>query len=203
MSVDTKVYVNLGKAIAAFERSLRIQPNALDAYAGGDTNALGIGDKTGLQAFMQVGCPQCHWGPRLTDDSFHSLKFPTGKQDGTPDRGRADVLTTLAGREFVATSKWSDAPSAAKPLAFTTVPIAMVGAIKTPSLRGVAQTAPYGHGGAFAKLEDVAKHYGQRGQFVTPAQTAGAFEIWAPDFDPTAQSQLPAILRVLKADLVP
>lgn len=199
----TRVYVNVGKSIAAFERSLRIQPNALDAYAGGDKNALGQGEKLALQTFLRAGCVQCHWGPLLTDDAFHSLKFPTGRQDGKPDQGRADVLTKLAAQEFVASSKWSDAPSAAKPLAFSTVPIAMVGAIKTPSLRGVAQTAPFGHGGVFTTLEQVTRHYGQRGLDVATEKTTGAFEIWAPNFDGNAQAQLPAILQVMKADLVP
>ena len=36
----TRVFVNVGKSIAAFERTLRVKPNRLDAYAGGDTRAL-------------------------------------------------------------------------------------------------------------------------------------------------------------------
>ena len=36
---------------------------------------------------------------------------------------------------------------------------ALVGAFKTPGLRGVAQRAPYMHAGQFATLEQVVRHY--------------------------------------------
>lgn len=199
----TRVYVNVAKSIAAFERSLRVQPNALDAYANGDKNALGGGEKQSLKAFLRVGCVQCHWGPRLTDDAFHALRFPTGKQDGTGDPGRFAVLTTLAASEFAATTKWSDAPTAAKPLVFTSAPSTMNGAFKTPSLRGVAQTAPFGHGGALAILNDVTRHYGSRAQLVPAGKAVGGVEAWVPSFDGNVQSQLPTILRAMRADVVP
>jgi cytochrome c peroxidase len=199
----TRIYVNAGKAIAAFERTLRIKPNALDRYAGGDTTALAGKQRDALEQFFKVGCVQCHWGPRLSDDAFHALRFATGRQDGVADRGRADVLLGLATSEFVATSKWSDAPSAAKPLLFTTVPPSMVGAFKTPTLRGVTQSAPYGHGGTLLLLSDVTKHYGQRGNMVVPAKATGTVEEWVPNFDGNVQNELPQLLDVLAADLAP
>src|SRR6185436_19313209 len=73
----TRVYVNVGKAIAAYERTLRARPNRLDAYLGGDLSALTVEEKAGLKTFFGAGCIQCHWGPRLTDDAFHVLRFPT------------------------------------------------------------------------------------------------------------------------------
>ena len=196
----TRVYVNVGKAIAAFERTLRVKPNALDRYAGGETTALLGKQRQALDQFFKVGCVQCHWGPRLTDDAFHNLRFPTGRQDGAPDQGRASVLLGLATSEFVATSKWSDAPAAAKPLLFTVAPPSMVGAFKTPTLRGVSTSAPYGHGGTFAALADVSKHYGTRAQEVVPAAAAGAVEDWVPNFDANVQTDLPQLLDVLTAD---
>lgn len=199
----TRVYVNAGKAIAAFERSLRIKPNALDRYAAGDTTALQGKQRSALGEFFKVGCIQCHWGPRLSDDAFHVLRFPTGRQDGIADPGRADVLLGLAASEFVASSKWSDAPQAAKPLLFTVVPPSMVGAFKTPTLRGVTQSAPYGHGGQFALLSDVTRHYGQRAQEVVPNKALGTVEEWVPNFDGNVQSELPQLLDVLTADIEP
>jgi len=199
----TRIYVNVGKAIAAFERSLRVKPNALDRYASGDRTALGIGEKEALQTFFKLGCAQCHWGPRLTDDAFHALRFPTGRVDGVADRGRIDVLGTLAGAEFVATSKWSDAPGAAKTLVFTGAAPNMVGAFKTPALRGVATTAPYGHGGMYPTLLEVSRHYATRGQLVTPAKAVGLVEVWSTSFDANAQAVLPVILQVMTAELEP
>jgi cytochrome c peroxidase len=198
----TRLYVNVGKAIAAFERSIRVKPNALDRYADGDKSALTPPQKQGLFAFMKLGCAQCHWGPRLTDDAFHALRFPSGKQDGTADRGRIDVLPTLASGEFVASSKWSDAPSAAKPLMLELAP-SMLGAFKTPALRGVAQSAPYGHGGKLATLLAVSRHYGQRAQLVPAAEATGTVEPWAPEFDAVVQGEVPAMLELLTADVAP
>src|SRR5262245_41226703 len=69
----TRVYVNIGKSIAAFERSQRPLPNALDAYAGGALDAFTEVQKDGLEAFFEAGCASCHYGPRLTDGAFHNL----------------------------------------------------------------------------------------------------------------------------------
>ena len=198
----TRVYVNSGKAIAAFERAIRVKPNALDAYAGGDKTALDAAQKTSLQQFMNLGCAQCHWGPRMTDDAFHATRFPTGAPDGSKDRGRLDVLGGLAAAEFVATSKWSDSPASAKPLVFASTP-SMLGAFKTPTLRGVAQTAPYGHGGSLPTLAHVVKNYGERAKSVDPTRATGTVEEWLPEFDVVVQAKVPAILEVLTADLVP
>jgi cytochrome c peroxidase len=200
----TRIYVNVGKSIAAFERTIRVKPNALDAYAGGDVGALTPLQKKALQSFFVAGCAQCHWGPRLTDDAFHVLRFPTGRQDGKPDRGRIDVLAGLAGAEFVATSTWSDAPQASKPLAFEgPPPPSMLGAFKTPPLRGIATSAPYGHGGSIATLVDISKHYGTRAKDVTDARAVGSIEAWVPEFDSNAQAEIVRIFDVMGADPLP
>ena len=83
----TRAFVNVGKAIAAYERTFRAKPNALDRYIGGDASALSVLEKEGLSIFAQAGCMQCHWGPRLTDDAFHDTRTPTGHADGTADPG--------------------------------------------------------------------------------------------------------------------
>ena len=198
----TRVYVNVGKAIAAFERTLRVMPNDLDRYVGGDLTAIAGTQKTALSQFFKAGCIQCHWGPRLTDDAFHNLRFPTGRQDGMADQGRAAVLLGLAGSEFVATTKWSDAPQAAKQLTFSVAPPSMVGAFKTPTLRGVSNSGPYGHGGVFVSLLDVAKHYGQRAMMVDPSKAVGTVEEWVPTFDANVQNQLPQLLDVMAGDVI-
>jgi cytochrome c peroxidase len=199
----TRVYVNAGKSIAAFERSLRVKPNALDAYIDGDLTALVPLEKKALHHFFVSGCPQCHWGPRLTDDAFHVIRMPTGRQDGAPDRGRIDVLAGLAAAEFNAASKWSDSPASAKNLVFD--PNAapnMLGAFKTPPLRGAAQTAPFGHGGKLAGTIDVSKHYGTRASLVGDDKAVGTIEPWIPIFDSNVQTELPPILDLLSANPV-
>jgi cytochrome c peroxidase len=191
----TRVFVNVGKAIAAFERAMRVKPNALDRYAGGDLTALTDLQKASLASFLRNGCVQCHWGPRLTNDAFHVIRFPTGRQDRQPDRGRESGLVSLSTAEFLASSKWSDAPSAAKP--FIVDAPTMLGAFKTPTLRGITTSAPYGHGGALATLLDVTTRYGERGLEHADPLAIGTTEQWVPNFDSNVMRELPAFLEVL------
>src|SRR6185437_10553934 len=88
----TRVFVAAGKAIAAYERTFRVQPTALDAYLGGDRGALAPLEKYGLSLFARMGCMACHWGPRLTDDAFHDTRAPTGRADHGADLGRMEGI---------------------------------------------------------------------------------------------------------------
>ncbi len=105
------------------------------------------------------------------------------------DGGRTDIFASFASAEFVASSKWSDAPQSAKLLPLAPSP-SMDGAFKTPPLRGIAHTAPYGHGGTFSTLFEVSKHYGTRGEGVKDDRAVGIVEEWVPLFDANVQAQL-------------
>ena len=198
----THVFANVGKSIAAFERTLRVKPNALDAYAGGDLTALTVAEKNGLFVFFTVGCAQCHYGPRMTDDAFHVLRFPTGRQDQKADRGRIDGVTSLLGSEFLANGPESDDHDAGHVLPIAIQPFAL-GAFKTPTLRGVAQTAPYGHGGALTTLADLTKLYATAGLPTTDPRAAGTVAPWLTNFDTNAAAALIPFLNVLTADVAP
>lgn len=185
----TDAYVNIGKAIAAFERSLRVKPNRFDAYVGGDLNALTKEEKTGLAAFFGTGCVQCHWGPRMTDDAFHNDRYPTGRQDGQADRGRIDGVAKLLASEF------------AQPHPGLKANDRQLGSFKTTSLRGVADTAPYGHGGSIATLQDAARIYGTAGLPVSDARALGTTELWLGQFAEVHADELVPFLQVLTADI--
>ncbi len=193
----TRVFVDVGKAIAAFERTFRPAEMRLDAYARGDFSALTTLEKTGLSVFAHVGCMQCHWGPRLTDDAFHVTRMGTGRPDGIADRGRAEALRLLASNEFGKASAWSDART---PLAISLEPSpATVGAFKTPSLRGVADLGPYGHGGTLGTLVEVTELYGKGGLPAGDSRTVGVLEPWLPTFDETTQWSLAPFVEGLKS----
>lgn len=184
----TQVFVDAGKAIAAYERTLRGPSMRVDAYARGDANALTPLEKTGLAVFAQVGCMQCHWGPRLTDDAFHVTRMATGRDDGRPDPGRFEGLSLLAKAEFGRSTRYSDARV---PLDLPTIPDpGTLGAFKTPSLRGVAGNGPYGHAGTVGTLVEVTELYGQGGLPEGDERTTGARRPWLPTFDVTAQWSL-------------
>jgi cytochrome c peroxidase len=82
------------------------------------------------------------------------------------DRGRADGLAILAASRFNAQGVFFDGPAPAAP---PTVTDADLAAFRTPSLRNVASTAPYGHDGRFAKLEDVVAYLLGGGGAADPA----------------------------------
>jgi cytochrome c peroxidase len=192
----TRVFVDAGKALEAYERTFRVGASALDAYAGGDRAALTLLEKQGLSVFAGAGCMQCHWGPRLTDDAFHVTRTPTGRADGLADRGRADGVLALASSEFSASGAWSDDPGAA-PLFDTTAAPAELGAFKTPSLRGVAGSAYFGHGGARGSLSDVMADYGSGGLDASDPRAAGVREPWLPRFGETTRWSIGTFLSVL------
>ncbi len=195
----TRVFVSAGKAIAAYERTLRVGPNALDAYLGGDRSALAPLEKYGLSIFVKTGCMQCHWGPRLTDDAFHDTRAPTGRPDHAADRGRADGIASLRESDFRATGRWSDDRGAADAPRDDAPDDALVGPFKTPPLRGVADLSRWGHGGTFDALGGVTEAYGRGGVPPDDTSSAGAREPWLMSFGETVQWGLVPFLKTLHA----
>ena len=163
-----RVFANMGKAIAAFERNVSYGESRFDRYA----QATAAGDKRGqevlsqqevrgLRLFLGKGqCVTCHNGPLLTDHSFHNTGVPP--LDRTrPDRGRVDALRKLQHDEFNCLGRYSDArPEQCGELQFlATNEPGHLAAFRTPSLRNVAERAPYMHAGQFSTLEQVVQHY--------------------------------------------
>ncbi|GAB2507652.1 cytochrome-c peroxidase [Lysobacter humi (ex Lee et al. 2017)] len=166
--VVNRAYANMGKAIAAFERTVTHKPSRFDRYAltakqrgPVGESALTPSEIAGLRVFIGRGqCVTCHNGPLLTDSSFHNTGVPAA--GGAPaDRGRADVLGKIKADEFSCIGRYSDAdPNECQELAFLTdEDPSMEGAFKTPGLRGVADRPPYMHAGQIASLRGVIAHY--------------------------------------------
>ncbi|MCU0654050.1 MAG: hypothetical protein MUF64_01760 [Polyangiaceae bacterium] len=153
----TRVFVNVGKAIAAYERTLKPAPTRLEAYAAGQLDALDPVEKDGLVAFFHSGCINCHHGPALSDGAFHNVLMPSHQGEG--DRGRIDGLVAWQSSPFRKDGPFSDAPG--QGVEAPAPAPGMLGQMKTPTLRGVARTGPWGHGGTFLTLDAVVKHYGQ------------------------------------------
>jgi cytochrome c peroxidase len=163
-----RVFANLGKVIAAFERTLTPGESRFDRYVraalAGDRNGqqvLAAQEVNGLRLFIgKAQCATCHNGPLLTDQHFHNTAVPP-RDPARPDRGRAAATTKVQGDEFNCLGAFSDAPPhACQELRFmVTDDPALEGAFKTPSLRNVALRPPYMHAGQFASLEQVIAHY--------------------------------------------
>ncbi|MGC4094544.1 MAG: cytochrome c peroxidase [Polyangiaceae bacterium] len=198
----TRALVNYGKAIAAFERSLVTLPLALDAYIDGRSDAMTEPQKDGLAAFVRAGCPQCHSGPLLSDGAFHVLRLATGRDDLRPDLGRLDGLTPLLTEPMRAAGPYSDAPEAAAPLA-TRIFAGLRGAFKTPALRGVATTAPYGHGGGDSTLAGIVERHRTAGLPADSTLTTGLADRWLMSFSERERDSIVTFLKSLPVALAP
>src|SRR5262249_5151466 len=70
----TQVMVSFGKAIAAYERTLRCGPGRFDAFVQGDQGALSAAEQRGAKVFLGAGnCAGCHSGPYFSDQKFHDV----------------------------------------------------------------------------------------------------------------------------------
>ena len=198
----SRVYANIGKAIAAYERRLELGPSRFDRYVEalakrGSHNAessLTSDELAGLRVFMGKGsCINCHNGPRLTDDHFHNTGV-AAVATLPRDQGRSLGVRQVLADEFNCLSKYSDAsPSECEELSFVdSADAAMVRAYKTPSLRGVDSRAPYMHAGQIATLEDVVAHYDR-----APSPPEGATELRPLGLTAEERRQLVAFLRTL------
>jgi cytochrome c peroxidase len=171
----TEVYVNFGKAIAAYERKIVSRNSRYDAYltdfqAGRPESAMFSDDeKLGLKVFVGKGlCVSCHRGPTLTDWKFHNI----GTQQLGPNIPAMDVgrqagvatVTTGAFKAFNCMSEWSDHPDKSQcAVANLSVKDSDLGAFKTPGLRDISRTSPYKHTGRLKTLEEVVDHYDMGG----------------------------------------
>lgn len=163
-----RAFANMGKAIAAYERTLRHPATRFDRYvravAGDDLTAAQIltaQELDGLRVFIGKGqCVSCHNGPLLTDQSFHNTGVPARPKLAL-DRGRRVALSQVTTDEFNCLGPYSDAKAEqCAELAFMPKDDSTLeAAFKTPGLRGVAERAPYMHAGQFVTLEDVIRHY--------------------------------------------
>jgi cytochrome c peroxidase len=164
----SRVFANVGKAIAAYEKSLQHAPTRLDDYLEavlrGGAAARGMlqaDEARGLRLFVgKAQCVSCHNGPLFSDQQFHNTGVPP-RDAALPDRGRAGATAKVRGDEFNCLGLFSDArPEQCQELRFMVADDpALEGAFKTPGLRGVAGRPPYMHAGQFATLEQVVRHY--------------------------------------------
>lgn len=81
---------NLGKAIAAFERTLLTNNSRFDRYMRGDKNAILLSEQDGFKLFKSVGCVNCHNGPMFSDYKVHVLGVPENKKLSIADAGVKD-----------------------------------------------------------------------------------------------------------------
>ena len=142
-SASDITYTDAANAIAAFEaEAWRFDNSPFDRYLRGEHKAMSTLARQGMVIFRgKAGCASCHAGVFQTDHDFHAIAMPQtgpgkgdnlfGYTDGHDDFGRERVTGNAAHRFR----------------------------FRTPTLRNVALTAPYGHTGAYNTLEAVVRHH--------------------------------------------
>lgn len=139
-TADDITIVEIANAIGAFEAlEWRNFDSDFDAYLTGEADALNASEMRGMELFFgAAACSSCHSGPLLTDQSFHALALP---EYGPGKTKPWDPLPRDIGRMM----KTDDLNDLYK--------------FRTPSLRNVALTAPYGHNGSMPTLEAMVRHH--------------------------------------------
>ncbi len=198
-------YVNVGKALEAYQRTLRIPRSRFDEYvdaliAGGadKSDSLTADEQKGLALWLdteKTHCMRCHNGPRFTNEGFSNIG--TGTFSGTSlDFGRVYGIRAVVTDEFNCGGPYSDAgDNQCAHLRFlnSSAHVPLEGAFKVPSLRNVAKTAPYMHDGRFSSLRDVIEHYRN------PPQNSGDHELVPLELSDEEVSQLVSFIESLSA----
>src|SRR6267142_4923368 len=161
--------IEMGHAIASFERTLIFLDAPFDHFVAGERDAISPAAQRGLALFNgKARCVSCHMinasNPLGTDNLFHKIGVSARTQNfealavkalaAIEANGNVAQLDKLAletdmselGR-FVITRNRSD-----------------IGAFKTEQLRNVGITAPYMHDGTLQTLWDVVDHYNKGGE---------------------------------------
>lgn len=127
--------VHVGKALGAFQAdAFRADDSAFDRFLRGDRKAMSSNAKKGMRLFYgKAECSTCHAGVFQTDHDFHAIGVPQIGPGFDPpeDFGREGFSGDSADRYR----------------------------FRTPSLRNVVLTGPWGHDGFFNTLEDVVRHH--------------------------------------------
>ncbi|WP_419212337.1 cytochrome-c peroxidase [Maribacter sp. X9] len=195
-----KSFSNIGKAIAAFEITLRFKGSKFDKYAESlksdlkNTERIFTNDeREGLRLFLseEVRCTQCHNGPLFSNYDFHNTGLSTLNKE--PDFGRAVGLLNYQFNEFNCTGEYSDCSrNECENVMHLNRKERKMAAFKTPSLRNVKQTAPYMHDGRFKNLSEVLEHYRN-----APRPEYGVQELKPLDISDKQLLQLEAFLGTL------
>ena len=132
-------FTAVADALAAFVAvEWRADNSPFDRYLRGEAPLTGEAAEGMALFYGEAGCAACHSGPFQTDHGFHAIAMP---QIGP---GKAELFEDHA-RDLGRMRVTGDPADAYR--------------FRTPSLRGVGLTAPYGHSGAYATLEAVVRHH--------------------------------------------
>lgn len=201
-----RVFANVGKALAAYQRALVFEPSRFDRYVSRVLDGqhyladrlFSEDEQRGLELFIgKANCTFCHRGALLTGHEFFSLGLPFGSPG--PDPGRAEAFRQQREDPFNCLGPYSDA----KAEACTEVrfladdKLGFLASFKTPSLRNVSLTAPYMHAGQLKTLPEVIAHYAAAPSVPFPEHT----DLQPLPLNDAERKQLVAFLQTLASEV--
>jgi cytochrome c peroxidase len=161
----TRVWVNAGKALAAYERKLSCGPGRFDKWIQGDAAALTPSEQRGAVIFVGKGhCIDCHSGPFFSDEKFHNIGlFPVMVANvvrDNPDPGAVQGLAEVLADPLNTLSAFSDGDPQRLP---ASVDPALDKAFRTPKLRCVSTRPSFMHTGQLLTLPQVIAFFNRGG----------------------------------------
>jgi len=152
-----------------------------DQFLAGHDDALTEVELRGAKDFMSARCSICHNGTTFSDSKFHNVavaQIGPGRGDGLDgkdDFGRIRETGVAADRY----------------------------AFRTPALRNVELTGPYGHDGAFTDLRAFVDHYSESDVKLHAFTSAGLEPLLQPTLLPTADAILATRDTLLRGVVFP
>ncbi len=161
--------VHIANALSSFQNfEWQSFDSPFDRYLMGDRSALTVQQIAGKDLFFgEAQCANCHSGKLFSDQKFHALALP----HFGPGRTRLfDPYVRDVGH-MGESDRLEDAYR-----------------FRTPQLRNVELSGPYGHNGAYATLEGIVRHH---------LDPLGGWNSWKPE-----QANLPAVPWLASVDFV-
>ncbi len=162
-------YDDLGRAIAAFERTLVFVDSPFRRFLNGDSTAISAQARVGLELFNGKGrCAACHQmnpsNPLGTDNRFHNVGVSARHQNFESLAEKA--LEALAGgtseQKLDELAVGTDLSELGRFM--VTHNRSEIGSFRTPLILNIGITGPYMHDGSMATLWDVMDHYNKGGE---------------------------------------
>ncbi|MDA9283321.1 methylamine utilization protein MauG, partial [Amylibacter sp.] len=161
--------VDIANALAAFiSTEWKSNDTRYDKFISGNKMILTNSEKSGMNLFFgKAKCNDCHSGKLLSDQKFHSIGLPSFGP------GRTRIFDPIP-RDTGHMAETDDLLDAYR--------------FRTPMLRNIKLSAPYGHNGAYPDLKGIIRHH------LNPLKEKG---LWNEDY-----VKLPRIEHLIKNDFI-
>jgi cytochrome c peroxidase len=160
---DDLTIENVGRAIAAYERTLLAGNSPFDRFAAGDPEAMTSSARRGLFIFRASSCVRCHTinpsFPFFSDQNYRNTGVATATPRFNPLAQRAVQLQRESNPNTRLQQLAQEEGASELGRFLVSGHTLDIGSFRTPSLRNVELTAPYFHNGSASTLKDVIQFY--------------------------------------------